>query len=461
MAYQQPFHRIQGVQYVRDQLEVDAKNLRDRSKIQTEYQFFPESYFSGSDVTLYFDDIWADDIISLEFSLNEHVLPIYGYNSYVYDAAPRGQRIVQGQFRIAFREAGYLSRLFDHIGQLQAKAMPKLAYELGGVTEDERTGSQWNGDWRMTLEQLIEDTYGGTPNSALTVKDPAVGWPDLKYRQTHAKVKELQQLILKGYKGLRAPTTWPPAGEPSFKGLKRGLTYNSANKAKMMLLHKRLNGILFEAGMIPKELYVGAPYDYTTENAVRIFQQFANIPTTGWIDDATYTHITHGVGVTGEYSIGTKIAIARFQWKNKVQGDEIGNLGNATKKALGLAIGIADPINRDPSLNGAAAKDYASYEAKIWGRDFDASNSRDFTTFFYGTDKQKWLKLDGFDIYVNYGPLPQAIMWDNDGNVPDKISFETTIKAIRKVQITGVSQVMGPDGNPIEEVYTFIARDMD
>ena len=165
--------------------------------------------------------------------------------------------------------------------------------------------------------------------------------------------------------------------------------------------------------------------------------------------------------VTGEYNIGTKLAVARFQFENNITGDGLGVLGDATKKALQLPIGISEPIKRENIPGIAAAKDYASQEAKIWGRDFDITKARDYTTYFYGSKEQKWLTLDGFDMYINYGPLAQAIALDNDGTVPDKISFETTVKAIRKIQITGVSQVVAPDGSPIEEVYTFLARDLD
>jgi hypothetical protein len=76
-----------------------------------EYQVYPEPYFAGSDVSIYFGDAWVDEIVSLNFTLLEYVQPVFGYNSYVYDACMRGSRIIQGNFRINFRESYYLHKI--------------------------------------------------------------------------------------------------------------------------------------------------------------------------------------------------------------------------------------------------------------------------------------------------------------------------------------------------------------
>jgi hypothetical protein len=36
-----------------------------------------------------------------------------------------------------------------------------------------------------------------------------------------------------------------------------------------------------------------------------------------------------------------------------------------------------------------------------------------------------------------------------------------TVKALHNIQFTGISQNIDINGNPIEEVYTFIAQDID
>lgn len=76
-----------------------------------EYQVYPEEYFSGCDVSIYFGDAWIDEIVSINFAVIEQVQPVFGYNSFVYDAAARGSRLVSGTFRINFRESFYLHKI--------------------------------------------------------------------------------------------------------------------------------------------------------------------------------------------------------------------------------------------------------------------------------------------------------------------------------------------------------------
>jgi hypothetical protein len=89
-------------------------NLYRRPDSHVEYQVFSEDYFSGADVNLYFGDIWVDEAISIAFSLEEQVLPIYGYASYTFDAVARGRRMVQGSFGINFKSTGYLQQVLEN-----------------------------------------------------------------------------------------------------------------------------------------------------------------------------------------------------------------------------------------------------------------------------------------------------------------------------------------------------------
>lgn len=65
-------------------------------------------YFSGAQVSLYIGDIWVDEITTLSYGYTQSRQPIYGYASTLYDDLSEGQILVQGQFTINFKEAGYL-----------------------------------------------------------------------------------------------------------------------------------------------------------------------------------------------------------------------------------------------------------------------------------------------------------------------------------------------------------------
>lgn len=126
------------------------------TKQQIEYQQFPEEFFSGADVIIYFGDVFLADLSGLQFVLIEQVRPIYGYASYTWDVVKRGTRLVRGSFRMAFREAGYLYRVLDHLGQLGGKAAPTLAHLLGGET----SVPQWHADAMQTIEELLGGDLG-------------------------------------------------------------------------------------------------------------------------------------------------------------------------------------------------------------------------------------------------------------------------------------------------------------
>lgn len=72
-------------------------------------------YFSGIDAEIYFDDIFIDDIIRIQFSVEQLGSAIYGYNSYVYDVMVLGARIINGEFEINFTKAAYLYEVLNSL----------------------------------------------------------------------------------------------------------------------------------------------------------------------------------------------------------------------------------------------------------------------------------------------------------------------------------------------------------
>lgn len=86
-----------------------------RPSSTTEYQRFKSEYFSGADVRIYFGDIWVDEITNLQFTLQEQVVPIYGYASYTWDKVARGNRFIQGSFNINFKESYYLHSVMQRL----------------------------------------------------------------------------------------------------------------------------------------------------------------------------------------------------------------------------------------------------------------------------------------------------------------------------------------------------------
>lgn len=82
-----------------------------------EYSIFKNEFFSGCDVAVYFGDIYIDEVINLDFTLQEKKMPIFGYASYTFDAIAHGVRLIEGTFSIVFKESGYLKTVYKNIAR--------------------------------------------------------------------------------------------------------------------------------------------------------------------------------------------------------------------------------------------------------------------------------------------------------------------------------------------------------
>lgn len=89
------------------------------------YQTYPYDYYSGADCKVFYGDIWVDDIITIQWNVNQSKTPIYGYASQLFDAIAKGQLLVQGTLSIAFKEVGYLN-LIQATMEAQARDAGKI-----------------------------------------------------------------------------------------------------------------------------------------------------------------------------------------------------------------------------------------------------------------------------------------------------------------------------------------------
>lgn len=88
------------------------QTLDNRHFWRTIYRF-NSTFYSGLDVRLFVGERWLDIATALEFTVNEMVVPIYGYKSYTFDTVLRGIRTIQGNLAIHFVRPFYLFELID------------------------------------------------------------------------------------------------------------------------------------------------------------------------------------------------------------------------------------------------------------------------------------------------------------------------------------------------------------
>lgn len=99
----------------------------------TEFKRFSDEYFTGADVRIYFGDILIDEVIGIQFTLQENVAPIFGYASYTWDKVARGNRHIQGNFTINYKSSYYLHSILE---RLQSDMEEETDEESANFNED-------------------------------------------------------------------------------------------------------------------------------------------------------------------------------------------------------------------------------------------------------------------------------------------------------------------------------------
>ena len=69
---------------------------------------YGSDYFTSSSMAIYIGDVFIDDITGFSCQVTQQRTPIYGYADTYFRDVSKGQVLVQGQFSINFKEAGYM-----------------------------------------------------------------------------------------------------------------------------------------------------------------------------------------------------------------------------------------------------------------------------------------------------------------------------------------------------------------
>ena len=70
-------------------------------------------YYSSIDATILINRNISEEIVQIQWSEQEQAMPLFGYNSYVFDEMAKGSRVIAGQFAINFTVPDYLNLLLE------------------------------------------------------------------------------------------------------------------------------------------------------------------------------------------------------------------------------------------------------------------------------------------------------------------------------------------------------------
>jgi hypothetical protein len=125
-------------------------------------------HYSGSQIGIWFGNIYLDDISSIQWTRQQSKKPLYGYASQNFDAVAKGTVLVSGSFIINFRQSGYLTAVIRNIQKIYGNIEDKARWDsvrkviqshlrngTFGPSSVKNTGAE-------TLQQIID--IGNSPD---------------------------------------------------------------------------------------------------------------------------------------------------------------------------------------------------------------------------------------------------------------------------------------------------------
>ena len=112
-----------------------SANMNDRTyftSVVTNSAGNIKRYFSNVESEIYFGDKEMEDIYQFQFSIDEKVLPVYGYNGYHASELVSGQRLIQGQFIVNFTNGQEIKNTLAEIDSSVNESILVDEYHPGG-----------------------------------------------------------------------------------------------------------------------------------------------------------------------------------------------------------------------------------------------------------------------------------------------------------------------------------------
>ena len=70
-------------------------------------------YYSSIDANIYIGNTYVDEIVGIEFNVQQLSQQLYGYNSYTYDDIAQGARMISGKFMLNMTKPNFLFDILE------------------------------------------------------------------------------------------------------------------------------------------------------------------------------------------------------------------------------------------------------------------------------------------------------------------------------------------------------------
>lgn len=142
----------------------ESYNLAYVGLNQREQNLFREEYYSGTDTKIYFDDVEQKEISYINYTIQEQLLPIFGYSSRTFDTVAVGNRVVNGTFVMPIRNPERIATVDDVISGA------KNSFEKNEEYNNLETNKLKENDWidESTGSGKLDNSGSGGNESAKT-----------------------------------------------------------------------------------------------------------------------------------------------------------------------------------------------------------------------------------------------------------------------------------------------------
>lgn len=116
-------------------------------------------YYSNIDAEIYINGEWYEDISKINWQIVQQTMPLFGYNSYIWDDIAQGTRIISGQFIVNFTGPNTISKAI--------KEGTPTEYSNGSVNSNDGTDFEKEETYVIQNDKIV-----AKPNSGLITTNP-------------------------------------------------------------------------------------------------------------------------------------------------------------------------------------------------------------------------------------------------------------------------------------------------
>lgn len=120
-------------------------------------------YYSSLDADIYIGETCIDEVVSISWTVEQATMPIFGYNSYVFDDIAIGARQITGQFVINFIKSNFMYEVLQNVQEINKQSLQPSVSTDSKLSWSSNYEKEHMPSWNKTFN--IRVGYGSSTDS--------------------------------------------------------------------------------------------------------------------------------------------------------------------------------------------------------------------------------------------------------------------------------------------------------